>query len=204
MNKQEMIDRLDEYLPEKRKIHSLGVAKSAVLLARIYGADEDKAEIAGILHDTAKYVKLVDVPSYCDKYGIELDEMEKVSTALSHSVLGSFIAKYEFGIDDSEIISAIRYHTTGRADMTLLEEIVYLADLIEDGRDYPGVDELRELAYGGKLHEAVLKSFDNSINLVIKKKSPLHLRSVEARNYYLKIVKDMEKERIKNEKEVGM
>lgn len=197
-----MIDKLDEYLPEKRKRHSLGVAEAAVKLAKIYSADEDKAEIAGILHDTAKYVKLVDVPSYCEKYHIELDDMEKVSTALSHSVLGSYIARHEFGVLDEEILSAIRFHTTAKPEMTLLEEIVYLADLIEVGRDYPGVDELRDMAYSGQLHEAVLKSLDNSINLVIKKRSPLHLRSVEARNYYLKIVKNKEKELRNTKKEV--
>ncbi|MBC2576071.1 bis(5'-nucleosyl)-tetraphosphatase (symmetrical) YqeK [Peptostreptococcus canis] len=193
MKKSEMIEKLSEYLPEKRKIHSLNVAKAAVRLSEIYGCDPEKAEIAGILHDTAKYVKLADVPGYCEKYNIILDEMEKNSTALSHSVLGTYIAKYEFGIKDEEILSAIRYHTTAKPNMSLLEKVVYIADLIEIGRDYPGVEELRELAYGGFLDEAIVKSIDNTISQVLKKKSLLHLRTVESRNYYLKKIKNANK-----------
>lgn len=193
MNKSEMIDKLDEYLPEKRKIHSLGVAKAAIKLAEIYGCCKEKAEIAGILHDSAKYFKLVDVPSFCDKYSIELDELEKNSTALSHSILGSYVAKYDFGIEDEEILNAIRFHTTGRPNMSTLEEVVFMADLIEDGRDYPGVEELRELAYNGKMNEAIVKSIENTIIQVIRKKSVLHTRTVDARNYYLKKIKELEK-----------
>lgn len=188
-----MIDKLDDYLPEKRKRHSLNVAKSAIKLSKLRGCDAEKAEIAGILHDTAKYVKFADVEGYCDKYGIVLDELEKNSTALSHSVLGSYIAKNEFGIDDEEILGAIRYHTTGKPDMSPLEEVIYLADLIEEGRDYPGVDELREMAYSGKIDEAIVKSIDNTITLVLKKKAPLHTRTVEARNYYIQKIKSMKK-----------
>lgn len=189
----DMIDKLDEYLPEKRKIHSINVSKAAVKLAKIIGCDCEKAEIAGILHDTAKYVKFEDVPSYCLKYSIDLDDMEKKSTALSHSIVGSYIARHEFGVDDEEVLSAIRYHTTGRAGMTDLEKVVYLADLIEVGRKYPMVDDLRELAYSGDIDGAVLKSMDNTISQVLKKRAPVHLRTVAARNYYLDVVKEKEK-----------
>lgn len=190
-----MIDRLKDYLPEKRIRHSLGVAETAVKLSTYYECDAEKAEIAGILHDVAKYVKFEDVASYCEKYGIELDEMEKMSTALSHSVLGKYIAKYEFGIDDEEILSAIRYHTTGRPAMTKLESLVYLADLIEVGRNFEGVDQLREYAFSGDLNKAIYKTMDNAIKSVIKKKAPIHLRTVEARNYYLSMYKMSEEER---------
>lgn len=188
-----MIEKLSDYLPEKRKRHSLSVAKSAMRLCEFRGCDKEKAEIAGILHDTAKYVKFADVGNYCEKYGIELDELEKKSTALSHSILGAYIAKYEFGIDDREILGAIRYHTTGRPGMSPLEEVIYLADLIEDGRDYPGVEELRELAYSGEIDKAIVKSIDNTISLVLKKNSPLHTRTVEARNYYIQKLKSLKK-----------
>lgn len=180
-----MIERLKDYLPEKRIRHSLGVAEAAVKLSVLYGCDVEKAEIAGILHDVAKYIKFEDVGTYCEKYGIELDEMEKKSTALSHSVVGKYIAKYEFGIDDEEILGAIRYHTTGRPGMTKLESLVYLADLIEVGRVFDGVEQLREYAFSGNLYKAVYKTMDNAIKSVMKKKAPIHLRTVEARNYYL-------------------
>ncbi|WP_101772624.1 bis(5'-nucleosyl)-tetraphosphatase (symmetrical) YqeK [Peptostreptococcus faecalis] len=193
MNKSAMIEKLKDYLPEKRIKHSLNVAKAAIKISEQTGCDKEKAEIASILHDAAKYVKLADVQSYCDKYNIVLDDMEKKSTALSHSILGAYIAKYEFGVDDEEILNAIRYHTTGKPNMTPLEETIYLSDLIEEGRNYPGVDSLRELAYSGKIDEALANLLDSSIINVLKKKAVLHLRSVEARNYYVEKVKKMEK-----------
>ena len=189
MEKSVMIEKLKDYLPEKRWTHSLNAARAAVKLSELVGCDSQKAEIAGILHDTAKYVKLADVGSYCEKYNIQLDEMEKKSTALSHSVLGYYIAKYEFGIEDEDILSAIRYHTTAKPGMNILEKIIYVADVIEVGRDYPGVDDLREVAYSGDLDRAVLMALDNAIMSVIRKKAPLHLRTIEARNYYLTQVK---------------
>lgn len=189
MEKSVMIEKLKDYLPEKRWTHSLNVAKAAVQLSDLVGCDSHKAEIAGILHDAAKYVKLADVGSYCEKYNIHLDDMEKKSTALSHSVLGSYIARYEFGIEDENILSAIRYHTTAKPDMNILEKIIYVADVIEVGRDYPGVDDLREVAFSGDLDRAVLMALENAILSVIRKKAPLHLRTIEARNYYLAQVK---------------
>lgn len=188
-----MIERLSDYLPEKRIRHSLNVAKAAVKLCEFCGCDKEKAEIAGILHDTAKYIKFEKVDDYCKKYGIELDKLEESSTALSHSLVGAYIARYEFGIEDREILDAIRYHTTGRANMKPLEKAIYLADLIEPGRDYPGVEELREMAYSGKIDEVIVKSIDNTITLVLKKKSLLHTRTVEARNYYIHKLKSVKK-----------
>ncbi|MEG0250127.1 MAG: bis(5'-nucleosyl)-tetraphosphatase (symmetrical) YqeK [Peptostreptococcus sp.] len=193
MNKSEMIEKLSDYLPEKRIRHSLNVAKAAVKLCEFCECDKEKAEIAGILHDTAKYIKFAKVGDYCEKYGIELDELEKNSTALSHSVVGAYIAKYEFGIEDEEILNAIRYHTTGRPAMKPLEKVIYLADLIEDGRDYPGVDELRELAYSGKIDEVIVKSIDNTIINILNRRLPLHVRTVEARNYYIRKLKSVKK-----------
>lgn len=190
-----MIEKLGDYLPEKRIRHSLGVAKAAVKLCEFRGCDKEKAEIAAILHDTAKYVKFADVGGYCEKYGIELDELEKESTALSHSVVGSYIAKYEFGIEDEEILGAIRYHTTGKPGMTALEEVIFLADLIEENRDYEGVESLRELAYSGMVDEAIIKSIDNTIKVVMSKKAPLHTRTVETRNFY---IRKLRKEKKKN------
>ena len=177
--------RLREMLTEKRYIHSLNVADSAVKMSKIYGADEEKAYLAGLVHDCAKYFKKEQVDYYVDKYYIELDALERGNIALSHSVIGSYVAKYDFRIKDEDILKAVRYHTTGNVDMGLLEKIIYIADLIEDGRDYPGVDELRELAYGGKLDEAMILSFNNTISLMMKKGNTIHPRSVAARNFMI-------------------
>lgn len=185
MDLQNLMIKLNEMLPENRMLHSEGVAKCAVKLSKIYGYDEEKAYLAGILHDCAKYLSQEQVDCYVKKYEIYLDDYEKESLALSHSTIGSILVRHEFFIDDVDIVTAVRYHTTGRSHMDMLEKIIYIADLIEENRDYPGVDELRELAYNEKLDEALLKSFDNTIKLVINRKQIIHPRTIEARNHIL-------------------
>ena len=185
MNLQNLMVKLKEMLPKNRMIHSEGVAKCAVKLSNIYGYDEEKAYLAGILHDCAKYLNQDEVNYYVEKYEIYLDNYEKGNLALSHSIIGSALVKHEFLIDDIDIVSAVRYHTTGRANMNILEKIIYIADVIEENRDYPGVEELRELAYNGEMDKALLKSFDNTIKLVIDKKQIIHPRTIEARNFIL-------------------
>ncbi|CEP79410.1 bis(5'-nucleosyl)-tetraphosphatase (symmetrical) YqeK [Paraclostridium sordellii] len=177
--------KLNKMLPKHRILHSEGVADCAVKLSEIYGYDKDKAYLAGMLHDCAKYLSHDEVNYYVKKYEIYLDEYETDNLALSHSVIGSVLVRHEFLIDDIDIITAIRYHTTGKAKMDILEKIIYIADLIEVNRDYPGVDELRKLVYSGKMEEALLKSFNNTIKLVIDRNQIIHPRTVEARNYIL-------------------
>ncbi len=179
-------EKLNHMLPEKRMIHSLNVADCAVKLCEIYDCDKDKAYVAGVVHDCAKYLDKEEVSYYVKKYDILLDEFEKDSLALSHSIIGAYIAEHEFNINDKEIINAIRYHTTGKEDMTLLEKIIYIADLIEVNRNFPYVDNLRELVYNKRLDEALLLSFDNTIKFVIDNKQTIHPRTVSARNYIIK------------------
>ena len=119
------------------------------------------------------------------KFNIELDPLEENNLALSHSVIGSYVAKEVFEIEDEEILNAVKYHTTGRENMTLLEKIIYMADLIEEGRYFPKVEELRELTYSGKLEEALILSFNNTIKFVIDNNQLIHPRTVKARNYIL-------------------
>ena len=186
MNKQLIYNKVQEMLPEKRFIHSIDVASCAVKLSKIYNYDEEKCYIAGITHDCAKYLTKDEVEYYVNKYNIKLDELEVDNLALSHSLIGSYIAKYELDIEDEDIINAIKYHTTGKEEMTLLEKIIYMADLIEEGRNYPGVELLRELTYSGKLDEALLLSFNNTIKLVLDRNQLVHPRTIEARNYIIK------------------
>ena len=186
MTLKEINEKLEKMLPEKRIKHSLNVANCAVKLCEIYSFDKEKAYIAGLVHDCAKYLDKDEVNYYIKKYNIELDEYENNNLALSHSIIGSYIAKYEFKINDIEIIDAIRYHTTGRENMSLLEKIIYMADLIEEDRDFPNVDLLRDLSYSKKLDEALLASFDNTIKFVIDNKQLIHPRTVSARNYIMR------------------
>ncbi|RDY29662.1 HD domain-containing protein [Romboutsia weinsteinii] len=178
-------EKLSQMLPEGRIKHSIGVADCAVKLSEIYNYDKEKAYIAGIIHDCAKYLNEDEVDEYVNKYEIYLDELERGNIALSHSVIGASIARHEFLVEDKEIINAVKYHTTGREDMTLIEKIIYMADLIEEGRNFPTVDKLRELTYSGKLDEALIMSFNNTIKLIIDRGQLIHPRTVKARNYLI-------------------
>ena len=181
MNLELINNKIKEMLPQKRYKHSLNVADCAVKLSEIYGCDKEKAYIAGIAHDCAKYLNKDEVKYYVDKYKIVLDEIEKDNLALSHSLIGSYIAKYEFGINDKDIINAIKYHTTGKEDMNLIEKIIYIADMIEPSRDFEGVDELRKVTLEN-LNKGVLMGINQTINFLIKKGNLIDLNTIKARN----------------------
>jgi nicotinate-nucleotide adenylyltransferase len=133
-------------LKPKRIAHVAGVESEAVSLARRWGEDPETAAEAGILHDITKKLSLEEELILCGKYGIINDNIEKTNVKLLHAKTGAALAKDLFGISD-EIYEAIRWHTTGKPDMTLLEKVIYLADYIEPNRDFPGVEELRKAAY---------------------------------------------------------
>ncbi len=128
----------------KRHAHILGVEETAVKLAQRWGADPQAARRAGILHDCTKYLSLKEHLDICKRAGIVPDEMEAGSAKLLHSKTGAALAQMVYGESD-EVYWAIYWHTTGRADMGLLEKIVYLADYMEPNRDFEGVEELRRL-----------------------------------------------------------
>ena len=172
-------------LPERRLKHSLNVSKCAVKLSEIYKCDKEKAEIAGLVHDCAKYFTDEQIEDSIKRFNVELDPLEVNNIALSHSVIGSYVVVDIFSIKDEEIINAIKYHTTGKENMSLLEKIIYMADLIEEDRNFPRVEELRELTYSGKLEEALLLSFNNTIKFVIDNNQLIHPRTIKARNYIL-------------------
>ncbi|MCR5323301.1 MAG: bis(5'-nucleosyl)-tetraphosphatase (symmetrical) YqeK [Lachnospiraceae bacterium] len=130
----ELIMKMDSLLSPHRVAHVKNVAKTAVRLAQIYGADMDKAYIAGLLHDCAKYLDDEQMLEAAKEHNIELEEIEKTSIQLVHAKVGAVFAKEIYGIEDEDIMNAIRYHTTGRPEMSLLEKIIYVADYIEPGR----------------------------------------------------------------------
>lgn len=143
--------KLDDY----RYIHSLGVAKSAKELAALYGADEEKAYTAGLLHDVMKNASPDEQLQIMEKADIILSPCEKLNQKLWHAIAGAAFLKTELNITDEEIISAVRWHTTGKAGMTTLEKTVYLADFISEDRTYPDVDEVRRLAHISLEHAIV-------------------------------------------------
>lgn len=180
----EIIEYLKNNLKESRFKHSLSVRDTAVKLAEKYNADVEKARLAGLVHDCAKNVEPNEIINICTEAGYNLNEVETFNPGIAHGLAGSVIAKNKMGIMDADVLSAVRFHTTGKKDMTLLEKIIYIADYVEPLRDFPGVDELRKTV-NKNLDEAMLLSFDQTIKYVIKRGMLIHLDTVEARNYMI-------------------
>ena len=180
MDKTKALELVKQQLPEKRYIHTLGVVQSAKDLARRYGVDEDKAELAAIYHDYAKYRPLDEMEQIIKDYSLPADLLT-ANTELWHAPVGAVLVQREAGVEDEEILSAIRYHTSGRAQMTELEKVIYLADYIEPGRSFPGVDEVRELA-ARSLDEAVMKAIANTIAFLMSKQQTIYPDTFHAYN----------------------
>lgn len=180
-----MKDKLKKTLSEKRYKHSLGVCDEAVKLAKRYGADTDKAYIAGLLHDCAKGYSNDEQISLCQKYGIELDDMTLACKPVIHAPLGAEIARSEYGIDDEEILEAIRCHTVAKENMSLLDKIIYIADMIEPMRDFPGVDKLREAAEED-IDKVFIMGLKHSIVFNAQKNKIIHPDTISAWNYMLR------------------
>ena len=169
------------YLKYRRIPHVLGTEQEAIRLAERYGADVEKARRAALLHDCTKKLDMPAQLALCEKYGIQLDELEQQALKLLHSKTGAAIARDVFGVDD-EIYSAIWYHTTGHAGMTTLEKIIYLADYIEPSRDFPGVDTLRKVCYED-LDKGLLLGLEMTIEEMTAMGNPVHRATLEARDW---------------------
>lgn len=167
----------------KRIKHVKGTEEEAQRLALRWGGDAVKARRAAILHDCTKYLELPEQLALCEQYGIELDEMERKMVKLLHSKTGAAIARAVYGADE-DIFWAIFWHTTGKADMTLLEQILYLADYMEPNRDFPGVERLRALAYED-LDKALLLGFEMSVEEMRERGLQVHPNTLSARDWML-------------------
>lgn len=196
MELSQMQEKLRLMLTESRFRHSLGVMAASVRLAKIFGAPQEKARIAGLLHDCAKDIDKGEMPAMCDALGVPLDPVKREQRSLIHADLGAKLAQTEFGITDPEIIDAIRFHTLGRPDMTALEKILYIADFVEPNRkSFPGLDTLRELAELD-LDLAMLHAVDSSIRYVKSQGKVLHEQSLLTQAYYSKLAASKKKEKV--------
>ena len=142
----EIVDFLKGRLQEKRFKHSLGVMNMAERLARKYNVDVKEAKIAGLLHDCAKNMSNQELIEYCKNNGIEIDDIKMQSPGILHADVGADIAKKKFNVSD-EVKESILYHTLANETMTDLDKIIYISDLIEEGRDLEGLDKIREMAF---------------------------------------------------------
>ncbi|MBO7319339.1 MAG: nicotinate (nicotinamide) nucleotide adenylyltransferase [Clostridia bacterium] len=173
--------KLDDY----RYIHSSGVADSARDLAKIYGGNEEKAYFAGLLHDIAKNMPKDEQLRLIEKGGITLTDAEKNNPALWHAIAGECYLRCEMGITDPEILGSVRYHTTGKAGMSLMEKIIYIADYISAERNYPDVNVMRDLSLNHSLEKASLYSLIYTFNKQTKLQGIIHPDSVEYYNELL-------------------
>ena len=168
-------------LDPRRIPHVLGTEETAAALALRWGADEESARRAALLHDcTKKFDKELQL-ALCRQYGIEPDAAERREGKILHAITGAAVAYADFGVS-GEVRDAIRWHTTGKADMKLLEKIIYLADYIEPTRDFCDLTELRRLAFED-LDGALLLGFTMAVEDLAKKGMPVHPNSVLARDY---------------------
>jgi predicted HD superfamily hydrolase involved in NAD metabolism len=181
---QEIYDYVKGVLKADRFIHTLGVVSVAKKLAIINGVSEEEAEIAALCHDIAKNLTQDEMKTLIIKNNVILSEDEKNSLQLWHGILGPYVAKKALNVDNEEILSAIRWHTTGKEKMTKLEKIIYIADMIEPSRTFEGVDEVREVTLNN-LDEGVLLGLTQTINFLLLEGNTIDLNTVKARNYLL-------------------
>jgi len=183
-SRDELIEVVSSQMPAKRWQHTQGVMETAVKLAKQYGADPVKADLAAILHDVAKYWPIEKLRGILTDHQLSNDLL-LYNKQLWHAEVGAFVASHDFGIHDMEVLDAIRYHTSGRIGMTLLDKVVCLADYIEPGRDFPGVNNIRELA-NDSLEEALIAGLDSTISLLVSRKQIIFPLTVFARNDLIK------------------
>lgn len=178
---------MSKQLDAKRYAHTIGVAYTAASLAMRYGADIEKAYLAGLLHDCAKCIETDEKLALCKKYKVNLTQFETDNPFLIHAKLGSCLAEKKYGVEDPEILSAIRYHTTGKPRMSLMEKIVFSADYIEPGRKIiPGLEEIRKIIFID-LDRAVCLILEGTMRHLKNKEQPIDELSIEAYDYYHKI-----------------
>ncbi len=180
---------IKETLSPKRYLHVLGVAKAAAELAEKENISRQKAELAGLLHDAAKELSLKEMRNWASAVFLEIPEEIWNSRNLLHGFAAAGIGRIRYHIDDAEILSAVAYHTVGKRNMTVLEKIIFLADYIEENRDFPGVEAIRQKAQLG-LNEGTLYGFDQTIRHLLDQGVSIYSGTITARNSLAKEMKE--------------
>lgn len=186
---EEMQEKLAASIPGKRYKHSLNVYETAMSLCRAHGVDSEKIAIAALLHDCGRVVKSKESIELAQSLGLDLDAVEINQPVLIHAKLGMYYAAKDYGVEDQEILAAIGYHTTGAANMSTMAKIVYLADMLEPQRDFPGVDKLRQLA-AKDLDQAMLAAYKSTMEYLLAQGLLLHPRCLEGYNQLVLTVKE--------------
>lgn len=180
--------KMKNVLEQKRYEHTLGVAYTAANLAFVFGIDEKKAFIAGLLHDCAKCLSHKKRVAVCKKNNLEITSTEMENPVLLHAKVGAFYSKDKYGICDEDIYNAILYHTTGRPSMSVLEKIIYVADYIEPHRKkLPNLNEIRQVAFKD-LDMSVYLILKNSLTHLENSNSKIDSKTRETFEYYDEII----------------
>lgn len=190
-DKKRIIEYIQRNMTEKRQIHTYAVAEEAKKLSRRYGEVEEKAELAALFHDFFRGVPEKALNGYVRQLGMDPRYLNNAN--LAHSKIAALIMERDYHIQDRDIINAVCFHTTGRANMSKLEKIIYLADAIEPNRSYPGIEEIRESSYQD-LDKACLMSLEHSIDYVDCKGLYLDQDTVMARDSLINEISRKEKE----------
>lgn len=186
MTNKEIILTICPLQKRERFIHSLNVADMAKRLAQVYNADTEKAYTAGLVHDCTKNMSGEKQLEIIKNGGIVLTPLELESPKLWHAVSGSVFARTNLGIEDRDVLSAVRFHTTGKADMTMLEKIIYVADYVSEERSFPGVEQMRKTAFES-IDRAVYIGANFTVEKLESLSLPVHPDTVAARDYYCEV-----------------
>ncbi len=181
---EELYQDVKKRLSEKRFKHSEGVVERAIEYAKVYGVDEEKVKLVAISHDIAKEIPQEEMLDYAQKIGVKLDEIEKKNLLLVHAKIGAKICEDKYGFS-RDMVDAISYHTTGKANMSILEKIIYLADATEKNRQYAEKDEAVKLIKSD-INDGMIYILKWTINDLIKKDKKIHFDTINAYNFYCK------------------
>ncbi|QQE77360.1 bis(5'-nucleosyl)-tetraphosphatase (symmetrical) YqeK [Alicyclobacillus sp. SO9] len=176
---EDIIDAVKDELSVQRFAHTRGVAETAEALAVRFGADPEKAKTAGWIHDIAREWSVDRAQDFARKIDVP-QGFSQVPTLL-HGPIAAYMLQHRFGLKDEDTANAVKYHTTGRAGMSLLEKVVCLADAIEPGRDFPDVPKIRDLATRD-INRALAESFDSVIRFLLEEHRIILPLTVTTRN----------------------
>lgn len=184
----EIESKLQKALTENRYRHTMGVTYTACALAMRYGVDMEKARLAGLLHDCAKCIPNVEKIQMCRDKKIPVTDFEMEHPVLLHAKLGVYVAQKKYGIEDEEVLEAIKWHTTGKPDMTDLEKIIYISDYIEPNRNKaPHLPVIRETAFTRDLDFTMYGILKDTIDYLSENPKSMDVMTLNAFKYYRRI-----------------
>ena len=178
----EIVAKEKSNMTEDRFEHCIGVSKTAQKLAELNQYDEDKAALAGFIHDYAKQVSVEEYREVIKTKGFDQDLLNW-NRSIWHGIVGTYFIQRDLKITDSEILTAVRRHTTADVEMTTLDKIVFMADYIEPGRSFPGVEEARKITYAN-LDKGVGYQLAHTLEFLIEKRDKIYPRTLDAYNVW--------------------